>query len=825
MASALQFSATFPGAGYTAVGAAFPLSYQFSPQGVFTPLGGAGSVNITHLEVNAAALPPPCVYQGASPSGGSGYVEAVDLGLNRPYSATNLAGLSVLFNPFLLPPQENYAIQCPPAGGSTLYGFWTAYFGMSLPIVAAPTRPGEQEFILTGWELGTNSAQIATLSAGNTYQTPAGVGQVGAVFHLIHAPAGQETNCMPYPPGPGDPATTRNTPVAYVDLTGRYQTSGDVPAIDTRSCPGEMVVFVTRTNGVVPCNYAKAALDGLGYNAPLTGFFWCPPPANSLAATVAQAGSQLAQFLFDLKNACPCLSLRVVGMGDGAIYTLAAARSLHQNPAWEAAGFKLASLDLLGATADADVVGTQNSWDRDQYGPEIEAEVNVMGNYFNTADRYLSDPVPRDDCAGALILGGNGASVAPPSNYHEANDPALPFTGSFEFSQTSLAPLVAEWRGQQSATPAESFTWTIEPRFGMRDPNNPQILLYRYDSDYANPANGYTVTFDASGMLGGASPSESSIEWNIQGTNGLARQVQSTGCGPRLTLNLPLAAYTVAVSAQTPGGPALSSTQQVVLRDYLIASLGDSYASGEGNPDQPAAVLAAGIVPIPVLTGNALWVNDQCHRSAYSSRAQLALRLEREDPHSSVTYIDFSCSGSTITNVLSGWNPGPIDDYGNSPSIPSQVGSLAAAVGGKAGRTIDALIISIGGNDIGFADIVSHCVMDGMPWPIGNAGVNEAPGDAKIHSDFETAMDILGGNYAKLGTALSENLNVAQTYITEYPNPATDSSGATCNDSPSIPGLLSIPVGRSRNCSGTSPGLTPLGPSRLWKARPRIIPA
>jgi hypothetical protein len=91
------------------------------------------------------------------------------------------------------------------------------------------------------------------------------------------------------------------------------------------------------------------------------------------------------------------------------------------------------------------------------------------------------------------------------------------------------------------------------------------------------------------------------------------------------------------VSGPNAAGP---FTQEVTVRDMLIVSIGDSYASGEGNPD----VNRSGDQP-------AQWVDRRCHRSANSGPAQAAAALERADPHTSVTFLSFACSGATVNRV------------------------------------------------------------------------------------------------------------------------------------------------------------------------------
>jgi FG-GAP-like repeat len=53
-----------------------------------------------------------------------------------------------------------------------------------------------------------------------------------------------------------------------------------------------------------------------------------------------------------------------------------------------------------------------------------------------------------------------------------------------------------------------------------------------------------------------------------------------------------------------------------------------------------------------------VWEDKRCHRSANAGPAQAALEIERSDPHTSVTFLSYACSGASITEGLVGWYDG-----------------------------------------------------------------------------------------------------------------------------------------------------------------------
>ncbi|GAB2474590.1 SGNH/GDSL hydrolase family protein [Jatrophihabitans fulvus] len=180
------------------------------------------------------------------------------------------------------------------------------------------------------------------------------------------------------------------------------------------------------------------------------------------------------------------------------------------------------------------------------------------------------------------------------------------------------------------------------------------------------------------------------VRWQITGT-ALTTPIDVTaGCRTRQSLPA-LDAYRVTATTDTG-----TRSADVELRDLLVVSVGDSVASGEGDPDSPAGS-----------DDGLRWQDARCHRSALAGPAQAALRLERRDPHTSVTFVGLACSGATIDEGLIGPYRG-IDADGTDAPLPPQ---LDAAVARAAGRPIDALLVSIGANDLGFGAIVRDCVL------------------------------------------------------------------------------------------------------------------
>src|SRR5207245_606349 len=239
-------------------------------------------------------------------------------------------------------------------------------------------------------------------------------------------------------------------------------------------------------------------------------------------------------------------------------------------------------------------------------------------------------------------------------------------------------------------------------------------------------------------------------------------------------------------------------------------SLGDSSASGEGSPDVPQA-LGNYIFGNPTaVLQPARWQDARCHRSANAAPAQAALALEAADPHSSVTFLSFACSGATIntpyykdapvldpyafgqytqyqgTGIL-GPYAGTVPPDPNNPQnnqLPSQIDQLVAALtnrGQVTPRRIDALLISGGGNDMGFGNIASLCSLYYQcPTNVYVSGINDE-GKIPLRSRVQQDLATLPGRYAALDSALKNTgLNIGKVYITQYPDSTRNDQGDFC---------------------------------------------
>jgi hypothetical protein len=381
--------------------------------------------------------------------------------------------------------------------------------------------------------------------------------------------------------------------------------------------------------------------------------------------------------------------------------------------------------------------------------------------------------------------------------------------------------------------PPGGFSWSVPANFG---PLNAQgIVDYRWneaaDSHHAGPAYTYdpayvrpasrTARFDGcpTQAEADASPTTYNYTWTVHDSASGApmgapvtqrdcrwtRDFALDGVTGRSTPVKVRLAVTNVGGGPYPGYPAGKTfdEQPVEVRDLLIVSIGDSYGSGEGAPDRAQVIDGLGYVSAP-----ATWVDRRCHRSAAAPSAVAARSLESADPHSTVTFLSFACSGATVSQEYFGdqsnfdpYRPGQFtkpkgngilgpymgveppdpNDFSEAAKLPSQVQQLTDALttfGAAPARQVQALSISAGGNDMGFGPIASVCTLYYECKDHFVSGAN-GEGPRPLYQRFGQSLATMPARYGALDTALSA-LPIDRTYITQYPDPTRNDGGGLC---------------------------------------------
>src|SRR5262249_48350886 len=240
--------------------------------------------------------------------------------------------------------------------------------------------------------------------------------------------------------------------------------------------------------------------------------------------------------------------------------------------------------------------------------------------------------------------------------------------------------------------------------------------------------------------------------WQPHAPGGRA-ETRTLACGeklviPRVPYSVDRARSGVTVTVRLPDGRGFADSD-VTVEDLLIAGLGDSFASGESNPDHPVTFSATRQMPYdPVAVRdevatrsmkpkegagyglasgdtvgdwktlprrlledeekgliyrlgsrdfaesfqhrNAQWISPDCHRSQYGYPFRVAMELALENRHRAVTLLHLACSGAEVAaGLFLEKDAREQFDKPNSKTVPAQFDQLSDLIcrGGNGGRT------------------------------------------------------------------------------------------------------------------------------------------
>jgi lysophospholipase L1-like esterase len=219
------------------------------------------------------------------------------------------------------------------------------------------------------------------------------------------------------------------------------------------------------------------------------------------------------------------------------------------------------------------------------------------------------------------------------------------------------------------------------------------------------------------------------------------------------------------------GSDSITVTQPVLIKGLLIVAIGDSVASGEGVPDLPGGI-------------HARWQSRQCHRSARAGPSLAARAVQQQDPTTPVTFVSMACSGATVQTGLVASYDG-IDQKAGEAPLPPQLDVLRQI---ETSRPVDALVISIGANDVRFSDVVKTCVpflhpvhplrarrcfdhqgtLGGITYP------NVAQAVARLVNALPDGYDDVGRRLQEIGIPAQD------VYLMQYFDPIAGANGAAC---------------------------------------------
>ncbi|MGI9657594.1 MAG: hypothetical protein ACR2OD_01700, partial [Gaiellaceae bacterium] len=230
--------------------------------------------------------------------------------------------------------------------------------------------------------------------------------------------------------------------------------------------------------------------------------------------------------------------------------------------------------------------------------------------------------------------------------------------------------------------------------------------------------------------------------------------------------------FTLRLALQTGKGAKRKvhrGTPKVVVQDWLIVGIGDSNGSGEGAPDIANST-----------TRVVRWQEKHCHRSANSYQALTARAIERGDKRTSVTFMHLACSGAAIESGVLGTYNGITGRKRFAPQIQAMQNRAK-------GREIDAVIVSIGVNDLGFGALVKFCIetpnCPAQPFPNADSPQTLAQVMQQRLASLINVSDfgVNDGLYDRLARAFKlAKIPPRRVFITEYFD-STQNAQGTCN--------------------------------------------
>lgn len=323
--------------------------------------------------------------------------------------------------------------------------------------------------------------------------------------------------------------------------------------------------------------------------------------------------------------------------------------------------------------------------------------------------------------------------------------------------------------GAMSREPAPRYTGA-----GNRIAQDHERLINGTLSWYLSP-KGFPVELDACRSTG------AEYRWRIT-RDGRAvkttawRSLTSQRC--REEVRLPEAAYGLELQVRS-GGRTDRASLRAEVRNILIVAMGDSYASGEGNPRNVQAWLDEGPPFRPY------WDDDPCNRSVLGAPSRAALALEESSPRTSVTLVNVTCSGATVARGILG----PQTANGQSTSQIEQATAIIT------GHEADVVLLSIGGNDVGFTSVLQACALSNNcpltkppsgvlgAYPTVQSGVQARTG--QLPADFDRIAACLGTESCTLkdgrvvaGLPTAEDFRVLPTL---YPDITRAADGQPCS--------------------------------------------
>jgi GDSL-like Lipase/Acylhydrolase family len=315
-----------------------------------------------------------------------------------------------------------------------------------------------------------------------------------------------------------------------------------------------------------------------------------------------------------------------------------------------------------------------------------------------------------------------------------------------------------------------AITWMAEDGVSYETPENSEIR-----------ERGARVTFS---IVDPDDPRCGSVEyhWSIRNldqphtTSYVIDPLNRCTAAAELTKN---ARYRVEVAGTRPNGASVTGAEEFRLKEFVIVSLGDSVASGEGNPS----------------SGPPYWTDRmECHRSLVAGPRRAARLLQRAHRHLVVAFVHFACTGAWIDGGVN-----PPGFLGNHPSLlpvhppkrergRPELEQLDTLLG--RGRHIDIVLLSVGANDIGFSKILLFCGLRPRCF-------NRRFHRMSLNQFVARRLRILESSFRALASRYPFN-GTTPVYVTQYFDPLRNGPNDFCRIPPQLGPIAPISPSESK---------------------------
>ena len=210
-----------------------------------------------------------------------------------------------------------------------------------------------------------------------------------------------------------------------------------------------------------------------------------------------------------------------------------------------------------------------------------------------------------------------------------------------------------------------------------------------------------------------------------------------------------LGRWRITVTVVDSAGVPASAVSVKTFRDVLIAAVGDSFASGEGGKTRVGE-----------------WADKQCDRSMTPWPFLLAESLE--DSSTTVTYLNYACSGAEVSQLTTKTYRGMNDPGSRFPALKPQIWALRDRLGDPLNpttRPVNLLVVAVGINEMGgsgVADVLMACVNLSVASRL--VGL-----DVDCKQDLSGDVARLSDLYDEVEVAASARLKLGRMHVIGYP--------------------------------------------------------